>query len=281
MPETPQTWWFDPVPVLKRQTLVGLAFAACIAAIDLLPHRPWWLFLLFIVAGIVALRLVGNLPPRLACLAAGGLAVVDADGYVTHIPLAVAGVRGTPKGCQVTWEDQYLPTPVQLPGFEDSHALMAAIEAARTEPGASPRTSRDMAARLPVVPVLTPWRWTRGAAYLLNIIGFPLLFTWFRPDGLRSYHMALLVGLMILPGFWIDQQRRKQPWVAVTPAGLWLLRQEQPPHLIPADAMTGARPSLWADSTVQTSDPDCPKLKIGTTPDVLSFVLTPGGAPHA
>jgi hypothetical protein len=274
MPETPQTWWFNPVPVLKRQTLVYLFIFASLAAISLLEHRPWWLFFAFLAAIFVAARVAGPLPPQLACLASGGLAVIDSSGNVIHIPLAVAAVSTTPKGCAVTWEEDQSPREsIKLPGFTETDHLAAAIEAARAD--GSPRTGREMAAQLPMAPVLIPSRWVTshgfGALAMIVIIMARAWFEW------PFYTMVPPV----LAFFWLDLQRRKQPWVAVNPAGLWLLRHNQDPRLIPACAVTGARPYLWADCIVQTTDPNCPTLKLGILPDDLRRILTPGGAFHA
>ncbi len=273
MPETPRTWWFDPVPVLKRQALALIVSAAGLFAVFRWEESPWWLFLMLMGAVWPLMHWAGDMPPRLACLMSGGLVVVGADTDVISIPLAVARIQETAKGTQITWEeDESAPTSVPLPGFADTEQVTAAIEAAR-ETGA-PRTTRSMAARLPLAPVLTPWRWMSKAWYGLLLV--PIFALLFQFTDLPFYALPLVVAA--LP--WLELPRSKQPWAALTPAGLWLLRNGQATLLIPAAAITGARPYLWADCTVTTTDPEHPTLKLGILPDDLRRILSPGGASH-
>jgi hypothetical protein len=274
MPEMPvRVWWSDPNPALKP-TILALIFLTAVGILwtEKWAESPLWVDAALFAICLAVLVLVewkaGAPPHRLVCLTTGVLVVIDHKGAVTRIPLATASLRTTKNGCQIEWEGEKGPTKFFLPRFTEPHRLASAIETPRAEE--SPVT----AAKLPVAPVLTLSRWIGSQYWFVAMTGISLAATMTDRDWLYAF-----MPLFFWP--WLDLFRWNQPWVIITPAGLWLLRHDKDPRLIPAGAITGARPYLWADCIVKTTDPNYPTLKLGFLPDDLRRILTPGGAFHA
>lgn len=274
MSETPvRVWWSDPRPTLTP-TILTLVFITAVGILwtEKWAESPLWadaaLFAVCLAVLIVVEWRAGALPNRLVCLTSGVLVVIDHKATVNRIPLATASLRTAKNGCQIEWEGEKGSTRLFLPRFTELDRLASAIEKARAEE--SPVT----AVQLPVAPVLTLSRWIGSQYWFVAMSGISLGATMTDYDWLYAF-----MPLFVIP--WLDLFRWNQPWVIITPVGLWLLRHDRDPRLIPAGAVTSARPYLWDDCTVRTTDPAHPSLKLGIRPEDLARILTAGGASHA